>query len=101
MPNSFARIFRTIRRSSVFAVLALVLALVAFPRAAAADVDKRVALVIGNGDYPNAALASPPNDVRALQAALRNRGFVVSVVENVDAKMLQAAVEQSANEEER
>src|ERR1700724_2214699 len=44
----------------------------------------RVALVIGNGNYPdsNAPLAQPINDARALTAALRRNGFDVDVVED-------------------
>src|SRR5260221_9592983 len=44
----------------------------------------RVALVIGNGHYPDAseALAQPINDARGLTAALRGKGFEVDVVED-------------------
>ncbi len=44
----------------------------------------RIALVIGNGNYPDASapLAQPINDARALTAALRHNGFDVDVVED-------------------
>ena len=44
----------------------------------------RVALVIGNGHYPDASapLAQPINDARSLTAALRGKGFDVDVVED-------------------
>src|SRR5471030_1183690 len=44
----------------------------------------RIALVIGNGHYPDASapLAQPINDARALTAALRRNGFDVDVVED-------------------
>src|SRR3954466_11260189 len=44
----------------------------------------RIALVIGNGHYPdaNAPLTQPINDARAISAALRREGFDVDVVEN-------------------
>jgi uncharacterized caspase-like protein len=44
----------------------------------------RVALVIGNGRYPDASapLAQPINDARGLTAALRTKGFEVDVVED-------------------
>jgi uncharacterized caspase-like protein len=44
----------------------------------------RVALVIGNGHYPdaNAPLTQPINDARALTSALRRDGFDVDVVED-------------------
>ena len=44
----------------------------------------RVALVIGNGHYPDASapLQQPINDARGLTAALRGKGFDVDVVED-------------------
>ena len=44
----------------------------------------RLALVIGNGHYPdaNAPLTQPINDARALSAALRHDGFDVDMVED-------------------
>ncbi len=44
----------------------------------------RIALVIGNGHYPDASapLAQPINDARGLTAALRRKGFDVDVVED-------------------
>ena len=44
----------------------------------------RVALVIGNGHYPDATapLVQPINDARGLTAALRTKGFDVDVVED-------------------
>jgi uncharacterized caspase-like protein len=44
----------------------------------------RIALVIGNGHYPdaNAPLSQPINDARAVSAALRHEGFDVDVIED-------------------
>jgi len=44
----------------------------------------QVALVIGNGHYPDASapLAQPINDARGLTAALRTKGFDVDVIED-------------------
>jgi len=49
-----------------------------------ATMTSRVALVIGNGHYPDASepLAQPINDARGLTAALRGKGFEVDVVED-------------------
>jgi uncharacterized caspase-like protein len=49
-----------------------------------ATATSRVALVIGNGHYPDASepLAQPINDARGLTAALRGKGFDVDVVED-------------------
>jgi uncharacterized caspase-like protein len=55
----------------------------------------RVALVIGNGHYPDAAtpLSQPINDARALSAALRRDGFDVDVVEDASKDDMARAVE--------
>jgi uncharacterized caspase-like protein len=44
----------------------------------------RLALVVGNGHYPdaNAPLTQPINDARALTAALRHEGFDVDIIED-------------------
>ena len=44
---------------------------------AGAATGERVALVIGNSDYPKAALLNPRNDARAIAELLRKAGFVV------------------------
>jgi hypothetical protein len=44
---------------------------------AGAATGERVALVIGNSAYPNAALLNPRNDARAIADLLRQAGFVV------------------------
>jgi uncharacterized caspase-like protein len=50
----------------------------------AATRTSRIALVIGNGRYPdaNAPLTQPINDARALTTALRHEGFDVDVIED-------------------
>ncbi len=54
----------------------------------------KVALVIGNGHYPdaNAPLAQPINDARALTSALRGNGFDVDVVEDANRDDMNRAV---------
>jgi uncharacterized caspase-like protein len=60
----------------------------------AADGPSRIALVIGNGHYPdaNAPLTQPINDARTLGATLRNQGFDVDVVEDATHDDLRSAV---------
>jgi uncharacterized caspase-like protein len=55
----------------------------------------RIALVIGNGRYPdaNAPLTQPINDARALTAALRRNGFDVDVVEDASKDDMSRAVD--------
>jgi uncharacterized caspase-like protein len=54
----------------------------------------RIALVIGNGHYPdaNAPLAQPINDARALTAQLRRTGFDVDVVEDANRDDMHRAI---------
>jgi uncharacterized caspase-like protein len=55
----------------------------------------RIALVIGNGHYPDASapLAQPINDARAITAALRREGFDVDVVEDASRDDINRAVD--------
>src|SRR6202171_3169723 len=55
----------------------------------------RVALVIGNGHYPDASapLTQPINDARALTAALRGNGFDVDVVEDASKDDMNRAID--------
>jgi uncharacterized caspase-like protein len=54
----------------------------------------RVALVIGNGHYPDAdaPLTQPINDARALTSALRGNGFDVDVVEDASRDDMNRAI---------
>src|SRR5205814_1579680 len=62
---------------------------------AAARHPSRIALVIGNGHYPdaNSPLTQPINDARALTASLRRDGFDVDVVEDASRDDMARAVE--------
>jgi uncharacterized caspase-like protein len=59
-----------------------------------AKTSSRIALVIGNGHYPDAGapLTQPINDARALTAALHSDGFDVDVVEDATHDDLNRAV---------
>jgi uncharacterized caspase-like protein len=69
-------------------------AIAAGQSADAAIKTSRIALVIGNGHYPdaNAPLTQPINDARALTAALRRDGFDVDVVEDATRDDMSRAV---------
>jgi uncharacterized caspase-like protein len=62
---------------------------------ATAKKPSRLALVIGNGHYPDAGdpLTQPINDARALSGALRHDGFVVDVIEDASRDDMTRAVE--------
>jgi peptidoglycan hydrolase-like protein with peptidoglycan-binding domain len=73
---------------ALLAALVVCAALIEWPRAASADTDKRVALVIGNGDYKAATrLDNPSTDARAVAASLKRLGF--EVIEGYDLTMAQ------------
>jgi uncharacterized caspase-like protein len=61
----------------------------------AAGKPSRLALVIGNGNYPDASapLAQPINDARGLTASLRHDGFDVDVVEDASKDDMARAIE--------
>jgi uncharacterized caspase-like protein len=68
---------------------------VATEQGAEAKPAQRIALVIGNGHYPdaNAPLTQPINDARALTVALRGNGFDVDVVEDASRDDMGRAIE--------
>ena len=53
---------------------------------------KRVALIIGNGSYPQSPIASAPADARAFADVLREGGFDVVYAENARAPEIEAAI---------
>lgn len=55
---------------------------------------KRLALVIGNSDYPYGGdLDNPVNDARAMTIALKNLGFDVMKYENTDQKAMKRVID--------
>src|SRR5665213_3463951 len=69
-------------------------AIAAEPTLDAGKRPSRIALVIGNGHYPDASapLAQPINDARGLSAALRRNGFDVDVVEDASKDDMNRAI---------
>jgi hypothetical protein len=55
---------------------------------------KRVALVIGNGNYLTSSLANPENDARAMATVLRKIGFEVLEYENLTRVQMDNAIEE-------
>jgi len=58
-----------------------------------AETSRRVALVIGNGSYPQAPVASAPGDARAFADVLRDGGFDVVYAENAKRTEIEAAID--------
>ena len=83
------------RSRAVLMVLALMMSLVANATAfgqGTPDEPKRVALVIGNGAYPQSPIASAAGDARAFADVLREGGFDVVYAENARRPEMEAAV---------
>lgn len=68
---------------------------IASEQGGAASKASKIALVIGNGHYPDASapLTQPINDARALTATLRQSGFEVDVIEDASKDDMRRAVE--------
>ncbi|HXQ71255.1 MAG TPA: caspase family protein, partial [Pyrinomonadaceae bacterium] len=59
------------------------------------DAEKRLALIIGNGAYANAAsLRNPPNDARDMAKNLTELGFVVETGIDLNQKQMKAMIRQ-------
>lgn len=54
--------------------------------------DKRIALVIGNGDYKESPLRNPVNDAKAMATTLKRLGFEVTLVTNATLPRMQQAI---------
>jgi len=77
-------------------VLGLLLSAIAYVNAQAQG-ETRVALVIGNSDYPNVPLKNPANDARDLAKALGGLGFAVNLVVNGDFATMNRAIRDFGN----
>ena len=72
--------------------------LIRFDKAAPIVIEKRLALIIGNADYPGAnKLGNPLNDANDMAAALKNLGFEVLSYTNVDGKAMRRAIDEFGN----
>lgn len=73
-------------------ILRIILATLVFGQVSEAQIteqtiiqyQKKIALVIGNGNYESSVLANPENDARAMKTALQNVGFTVFEYENLN-----------------
>jgi len=54
---------------------------------------KKIALVIGNGNYPSSILANPENDARAIADILQKLGFTVIAETNLEQKQMKIAID--------
>jgi hypothetical protein len=88
-------------KNSVFVLLLglsfLILSPCALFSRTSASTDTRLALVIGNGIYPNVPLKNTTNDARDMSAALQRLGFSVSLVIDGDLAAMNRAVRDFGN----
>lgn len=56
--------------------------------------EKRLALVIGNGNYPSAPLKKPSQDAKSFGQALRYVGYEVEILQNLSGAEMDRAVDQ-------
>ena len=78
------RLATALVRAALCALLIFTSAILATASAATGDA-RRVALVIGNGDYENAGrLQNPPRDAEAISDALKQLGFEVFLSKDLD-----------------
>ncbi len=59
--------------------------------------ERRLALVIGNGNYPKSILANPGNDAKSMEKALKAIGFEVKRYENLKQKEMARAIDDFGN----
>ena len=83
-------------RRTVLLVTALAPVLCAQRGLVQIEVQKKLALVIGNSDYPKAQLKNPVNDASAMEATLKRLGFEVTLVRNADLRRMRAAIDDFA-----
>ena len=57
---------------------------------------RKLALVIGNSDYPKAPLKNPVNDAAAMATTLKQAGFDVTIVRNADLRRMRTAIDDFA-----
>ena len=89
-------IFMTLFRRTVLLLTALAPVLCAQRGLVQIEVQRKLALVIGNSDYPKAKLANPVNDAAAMETTLKRLGFEVTVVRNADLRRMRAAIDDFA-----
>ncbi len=86
----------TTRRAFIKALASLPPALAyrpAWAQGGTAPDPSRLALVIGNGDYPSSPLGNPVNDAKAMARLLANAGFTVDSLLNAKRQEMAAAIE--------
>jgi len=59
--------------------------------------ERRLALIVGNGNYPTSTLSNPENDAKSMEKSLKALGFKVIRHENLTQKKLTQAIDDFGN----
>lgn len=59
--------------------------------------EKKIALVIGNGNYLSSTLSNPENDARAMSEVLKKLGFTVNEYENLNQSEIKKVIDEFGN----
>jgi hypothetical protein len=84
-------------KGSWFIVFILLIVLM-LPLRSFSQSERRIALVIGNGDYEHAPLKNPINDANDMAAALQNCDFKVMKIINADRRTMRRAIRKFGDE---
>ncbi len=85
------------RKKTALFLTCLLLSGLCFAATASAATERRVALVIGNGQYDTGRLKNPVNDATDMAAALQRLGFTVVLKKNARQQDMEEAIEDFGN----
>jgi hypothetical protein len=83
--------------TSVRICLILFILILIYPSSLIAATERRIALVIGNGQYEIGRLKNPANDAADMATALQRAGFTVILKKNVRLQEMEDAIENFGN----
>ena len=86
---------------SVRILLALLILVFIYPSSLISAMERRTALVIGNGSYNSGPLKNPANDASDMAALLKKLGFSVTLKKNVGLQEMEEAFEAFGNQLKR
>ena len=79
-------------------ILIIALIVLLLPQQAFSKSERRIALVIGNGDYKHAPLKNPINDANDMAAALHKCDFKIMKIINADRRTMRRAIRKFGHE---
>jgi formylglycine-generating enzyme required for sulfatase activity len=92
LPADWIDVMANLRLAGLALLTLLSATATAFGQNGPDETSRRVALVIGNGSYPQSPVSSAPGDARAFADVLRDGGFDVVYAENAKRTEIEAAI---------